>query len=461
MTIFVRVKAAIDRFLPQQSFSRSVGVLAGGTAVAQVIGVMALPLITRIFSPEDFSVLAAFSSAVAIMSVAACLRLEIAIPIPEKDEDAANLLTLALIFCTLISAISGLALYLFGAEILSLLKQPKLKPYFWMLPLGIWLTSSYTAIQFWATRRKKFSAIATTRMTQTLGSICTQLVIGLYSGGGSLGLLMGHLIYCGAGSLSLVRTTAKEDASLAKNITLQSLKRSFKKFQNFPKYSTLEALTNSASTDVPILIISSITAGPKLGILFLAMKVMIIPLGMVGRAVGNVYLSHAGENFRQGELKTFTIKVIEGLIKSGVGPLILIGIISPTFSSLAFGEKWSDVGRVISILTPWFVFQYISAPISMALHVTNNQKSALVLQIAGMIIRISAVTWAAVFKPSIIIESYAASSAIFYAIYFLVISKAIGIRLSELAATINKNVLNISIWLAAGSLIAVVARVAS
>ena len=116
MNLIARLKALVNRLLPRASFARSVGVLAGGTAVAQGIGVLALPLITRLYTPEDFSVLAVFSSIVAIVSVAACLRLEIAIPLPETDEDAANLLALALIFCTVASLAACIAIWLFSSE---------------------------------------------------------------------------------------------------------------------------------------------------------------------------------------------------------------------------------------------------------------------------------------------------------------------------------------------------------
>ena len=333
MNPIARLKALVNRLLPRASFARSVGVLAGGTAVASGIGVLALPIITRLYSPEDFSVLAVFSSIVAIVSVAACLRLEIAIPLPEKDEDAANLLALAWFFCTVVSLAAFILIWLFPSQIIALLRQPKIEPYLWTIPLGIWLTSSYSAIQLWATRKKRFLAIARTRMVQTLGSVGVQLVLGLISGIGALGLLLGQLIYCGAGSLGLLRTGWQIEKNLIKKISLQSLKINLEKYKNFPKYSTLEGLANCAGTDLPILIISSFVAGPEAGFLFLAMKVMIIPLGLIGRAIANVYLSHAAEKHRQGELKNFTLDVIDGLFKCVVGTLIFIGILAPAVAA--------------------------------------------------------------------------------------------------------------------------------
>ena len=450
MNPIARLKALINRLLPRASFARSVGVLAGGTAIAQGIGVLALPLITRLYTPEDFSVLAVFSSIVAIVSVAACLRLEIAIPLPEKDEDAANLLALALFFCTVVSVAAYIAIWFFSLEIVNLLSQPKIESYLWTIPLGVWLTSSYAAIQLWATRKKRFLAIAKTRMVQTLGSVGLQLSLGLIFGIGALGLLLGQLIYCGAGSLGLLRSGWQNEKELIKKIGLQSMKTILAKYRDFPKYSTFEGLANCAATDVPILIISSFVAGPEAGFLFLAMKVMIIPLGLIGRSISNVYFSHAAEKQRQGELKNFTLNVIDGLFKSGVGPLIFIGMLAPVVASPIFGNQWQRAGEVIAMLTPWFILNYISSPISMALHVTGNQRKAIILQLMGLVIRVGFTLLSVNFFSSYVLEFYACASALFYALYFYVIASSVKIGYQDVLILTKKNIVNSLIWIAVG-----------
>src|SRR5580765_5437984 len=134
--VMLRLRARLQS--PSRTgFVRSVGVLVGGTAFAQVFAILVLPLVTRLYTPADFSVLAVYSSVLAVVSVVACLRLEIAIPIPEQDNDAANLLALALCSCTIVTVLSGLAIWWLPAQIADLLGQPKLRPFLWLLPMGI------------------------------------------------------------------------------------------------------------------------------------------------------------------------------------------------------------------------------------------------------------------------------------------------------------------------------------
>ena len=68
--------------LPGGAFARGVVTLASGTAAAQLLTVLALPLITRLYSPADYGTLAVYSSTITLLLVVASLRYEVAIPLP-------------------------------------------------------------------------------------------------------------------------------------------------------------------------------------------------------------------------------------------------------------------------------------------------------------------------------------------------------------------------------------------
>ncbi|MFH4122330.1 translocase, partial [Acinetobacter baumannii] len=67
------------RLNAQGGFLKAVSVLVGGTAFAQGLAIIALPFITRLYSPSDFSIFAVYASILGILTVASCLRFEIAI----------------------------------------------------------------------------------------------------------------------------------------------------------------------------------------------------------------------------------------------------------------------------------------------------------------------------------------------------------------------------------------------
>jgi len=107
----------------KSSFSGDVLKLVGGTAFAQVLSILASPIITRMYGPEAYGLSALFTSIAGIIATIACLRYELAVMLPEKDEDAANLLALSLILATLISAVTAFVFWLRGEKLLGFSMQ--------------------------------------------------------------------------------------------------------------------------------------------------------------------------------------------------------------------------------------------------------------------------------------------------------------------------------------------------
>ena len=88
----------IKRNIVRSDFSKNVLTLISGTTIAQGITIAISPILSRIYSPSDFGIFAAFSSVIAMISLIIGGRYEVAILLPKKDEDAANLFALSVFF---------------------------------------------------------------------------------------------------------------------------------------------------------------------------------------------------------------------------------------------------------------------------------------------------------------------------------------------------------------------------
>ena len=87
----------IQRLKPKSEFSKNVLTLMTGTTIAQAIPIAISPILTRIYTPEDFGVLALFVAITSIFGSIANGRYELAIMLPKKDENAINIFALGLI----------------------------------------------------------------------------------------------------------------------------------------------------------------------------------------------------------------------------------------------------------------------------------------------------------------------------------------------------------------------------
>lgn len=415
------------------SFLRSVAVLVSGTALGHGITAAVLPVLSRLYAPADFSVLAVFAALVSIISVAACLRFDVAIALPEQDQDALTLVVLSLGLAALVSACLWLLVLLAPQWIATQLNQPALQPYLGLVPLSVLLAGGYNALQMWFVRQKRFPLIARNRVAQSLGGAGVQVGAGWLSLG-PVGLLIGHAMNSGVACLFLgYRLLAdRQQRSALRAVDGPSMRTLWRTYDRFPKYSSFEALCNNASVQLPVIMIAALAAPAEAGYLMMATYVMQAPMALIGVAVGQVYLSRAAEEHRSGALGRFTADVLAGLVKTGVGPLLAVGIVAPAAFGLVFGVGWERAGLLVAWMTPWFILQFITTPVSMGLHVTGHQRLALGLQVTGLLLRVAMVWMAARWSPGAIAEWYAVSGAVFYGLYLAVVMAVTGTELRRL-----------------------------
>lgn len=113
----------------KSNFVRSISILAGGTAFAQGITVLAAPILTRIYTPSEFGVLGVFAALLGIIVVISSLRYELAIPLPKSDGAAANVLAVSLVCLLAVTVITLIAVALFGRNIAIFTNTPELTHY--------------------------------------------------------------------------------------------------------------------------------------------------------------------------------------------------------------------------------------------------------------------------------------------------------------------------------------------
>jgi O-antigen/teichoic acid export membrane protein len=399
-------------------FASNVGLLTGATVAGRAILVLATPLLTRLYSPEDFDLLAVYMSLLSILTVIAAFRFDIAVPIPKIDDDSFSLLALALLISSLFSLLLCLIIVIFPAAIATTLGRQNISEFLWMVPAGVFFGASYQALQYWASRKRRYRLVAYTRISRAAGGAGAQLGLGA-AGFTSLGLVFGHFIYTAIGTFTLILHVWKKDHNLLHGLSCSSMLQQFRAYWRFPVYSVPEALFNSAGTQLPVLIIAANSKVAEAGFLLIAMQVMTTPLALIGRSVGQVFLTEAAERHRVGSLSQFTLEMAWKLFKYSALPLCIVGVSAPFVFPLIFGEAWVRAGTIVMWMTPWVILQFVSSPISTVLHATGRLSTALQLQTLGLFIRVGATLIAVQLTSQMITETYALSSAVFYAVYLL------------------------------------------
>jgi O-antigen/teichoic acid export membrane protein len=179
-------------------YVRHVVTLAGGAALAQVLPLLAAPVLTRLYTPADFGVLSMYVAWLSALAVLATARYEMAIVLPESRRAAINLLSLSLSISIALSLLTGLLLWPAPHFWAALVHEPEVEPWLVLLPFSLLLAGAMQAWTNWNIRNERFRANAAGRLAQAAGLISVQLGCGLFAkwlgeGGLILGQFAGQL----------------------------------------------------------------------------------------------------------------------------------------------------------------------------------------------------------------------------------------------------------------------------
>ena len=139
----MNIKGLISGLTPSGTMAKGVTAIAMGSGVSQVITLLAAPILTRLYSPADYGVLAVYTGILGLVIVIASLRYQLAIVLPRTDGSAASILVLALSVLFFNVVLAAIAVAFLGPSIGAWTNAPQLTPYLWLLPVGIALAGSY------------------------------------------------------------------------------------------------------------------------------------------------------------------------------------------------------------------------------------------------------------------------------------------------------------------------------
>jgi len=368
------IRRTVRASLPGGRFARSVILLAGGTALGQAITVLASPILTRLYKPEDFGILAVYSSILGILSVIASWRYELAIPLPEQDEDAVNLVVLSLGIVVLMSLIVGLGAWLLGRYVVLWLNAPGLQPYLWLLPIGILLVGSYQVFNYWAVRKQAFEPVAWTRFHQGLGAALTQIAGGLLKSG-PLGLIVGQVVGQCAGLMTLAGLLLRVDKVKPQAISWADVNDMARRYRRFPQFSSFSGLINSAGLQIPAILLAFFYGPQVAGWFALAQRMLGVPMNLVGQAISQVYMSTGSRLVRYDvrALRSLFFKTITRLLLIGSVTLGVLAIGGPWLFVRVLGANWENTGRYLQVLCPAILAQFVVVPLSQTVNILEHQ----------------------------------------------------------------------------------------
>lgn len=399
-----------------------------GTTIAQAIPIAISPILTRIYTPEDFGVFALYMSITSIVSAVATGRYEMAIMLPKEDEDVKSIVKLIIMLITFVALFSSCIVFFFNQALTDLFDDKTIASWLYFLPISIFVTGLYQVYNYLLIREKNFTNLSTNKVIVSTANSVTQLFLGI-TFIGSFGLLVGNIF----GYIISIFFIIKQKA-LNRFFDFQgiSVTKVAKKYQNFPKYDVPSVLANVIANQLPLLALGKYFGLGVVGFYSLMYKVLMMPIGLVSSSILDVFKQRATEDYHTyGNCRDIYVKTFKSLSLLGIVPFAILGMFAPEIFAFVFGNNWKVAGEFAQIMTPMLYLKFIVSPLSYTFYVAGKQKFDFIGQVFLLLIVMLSIYIGLKYDSEIILlVVFSIGYAIIYLLYLgysYVLSKGISV----------------------------------
>ncbi len=354
------VQAFWRRATRSGGFLANVLVLFSWALVAQGITIAVVPVLTRLYRPEQFGVYSLFTSVAVMLAVIGALRYEYAIVLPSNDRDARSLVMLGLALAATVAALTWAVGSTIGGIFNHSSKVVQLRPWLGWLAAAVFLTATYSIFMYWALRQKKFTSLALSRVVIAVAMATVQLVATLWWGPHTELLIAAVVAGQASGVAFLVWRTRFHFEVGARVSDIRAVAA---RYSSFPKYSAVGSLLDALSSLLPIAMLTVLFSPTIAGLYAIADKVVRMPAVLFGSSLQQVFYQRLAESRADPDAcKALVIRTWRYLLAIGVVPMAIIFAFGPYLFGFVFGHQWLESGFFARILSVGLLVHFVAYP---------------------------------------------------------------------------------------------------
>ena len=410
------------------SFISHVATLAAGTAVSQGINILAMLVLTRIFAPQAFGLLALFMTCVTLFSVLGGARYELAIMLPENDTEAVNVFY-GSVFALLVISLLGLAsVAAFHARITQLLGDPEVAPWLWSMPAVLFLMGLYQVLSYWCGRMKRFQKVAASRVALTVGTVVAQVGLFLLHFSGGISLIGGWIIGQSTGTAVLLAQVVRRDGRfLLRHAHWNSVPGLLKTYRNFPLYKAPYSFISNAASQLVVVVIRFFSDLMTVGLFSLSFRAISIPVSLITGSMNQVFYEKAARESDSTRLQNFVDRVLYIQVVLMTPMLVLAAFEAKLLFVTLFGARWAMSGQFASWLAFAGYMYFLSSWLDRLFDIQGRQRLSLALEIGGNLMSLGALAAALYFtKNAVVAVACFTVSEVLYTCVWLYASYHVG-----------------------------------
>lgn len=360
--------------------------LLSANVLVQIVGLLIYPILTRLYSPENFGLVNLFLSISGVLAIVSTAEFQYSIVLPKEDEKAVACMQLGLgvsivLFVLLLISIP------FSSAISDVFNAPALSKWYWAIPLYVFLSAVWNLLNYWCIRQKKYNDICRYQLVQSVTNAAAKCGFGykaLLQGGLILSAIISPFIALG----SLVYKLTRTELHLLTSVQKSNLCSMAKEYANFPKFSLPRALLNYLSGNLPILLLTPFFGLKEIGLLGMAITAAFRPINMISNSLYQVFYEKTTEQVQKGcSIAPFFTRYFKSVLLIIV-PMCVFFCFAPQLLQCLLGKEWHQTGVFVQMMSMWLLCSIMGAPISYLPDIFQKQRIGLWFEILLFIFRI-------------------------------------------------------------------------
>lgn len=367
----------------KSKFLNNVVSLLTGSGISQLIALVSIPILVKYYSPTEFGLYATFIAFASIITILASGRYELAIMLPKNNNESFQIFYLTQIINAAVFIFGYLLIYsskfvlpyVFNFEVSML--------FIFSFFLSVFFLTLNTCLIYLANKYNHFKSISFSRI---LNSLFVAFFSILFFELGIYGMIIGFIVGNFLSSLNLIirllPVVVRPDFIIIKNV--------FKEYIDLPKKNSFSALFNMASTQLPLILISSLFGLKTAGYYSMSLKFLNAPITFIGKAFSQVFFNKISK-MEDNKKYDFYLKTTS-LLFIFISPILVALFLCSDFIIVnLIGEEWLYSSTIIKILIPFYIVRFVFSSQSPILITERAFSFDLKFNVVSSIIQVSSV----------------------------------------------------------------------
>lgn len=407
----------------KQTVVRSFLTVLKGAVIAQAIGFLVLPILSRQFAPEAFGHFQLYTSIINMLAVVAALRLEVALLSARDPEEYSALLWACAAINLAVAALAAAAALLLPALMPEALAG--MEKLLWLIPAGVISAGALQTLGYAAQRQKDFAGNAASKVLQVAGYGGSGLGAGAL-GAPPFGLVAADIVGRGVAAVYLA---VRGGVHRLRRVPLFTVTAAIRAHRNMPLLAVPGGLVSTAAAATTPLILYGAFSPATSGQFGLADRSLTVPTVLIATSLAQVVTAELAERLRARSPTARDVyrRLVRLMAKIAVVPAILLLLAGPSVFALVFGEAWRPAGEFARIGVPLYFISFVVVPVNMTILLTGRQALQLGWEVGRLLL--VGVAWWATLRAGLGAESgfaaYVAAQTVAYIGYLVLADRVL------------------------------------